>query len=277
MPRTRIIGLTITALAGVVFVVAVAAMGYRAAAYNEAADYGRYRIEPNTARSFEVHGRPVSLTDAADAAGNPALRIRYGDAELLAPIKDPPAPDIPDLGGYAEWAAMLAIRPALRTGEPALDVHGNQPAPRFVLVTRTTPPGFDPQSWGSVRRADWRFTFYELKPDGTIDARTFRWPRSERSEKGLERRASHHDPMAEDLAAIPPLQERTWEYQAALHVIPKLQMPAQRFKRTALAAAGWTFPVAGFAMLFILLGLALTFMPERKAGAIGNGRSTGPE
>lgn len=271
MPRTRIIGLTITALAGVVFVIAVAAMGRRAAAYNERADFDRYRIEPNTSRTFEIHGRPVSLTDATDDAGNAALRIRYGDTELLAPVKDPPGPGIPDLGAYAEWVAMLAIRPALKSGEPVLDERGNQPAPRFVLVTRTTPPGFDPQSWGSVRRADWRFTFYELKPDGTIDVRTLRWPRSERSEKGLESRAAAHDPLAEDLAAIPPLQERTWEYQAALHVIPKLQMPAQRFKRTALESAGWTLPVAGFAMLFILLGLALTFMPQRKAeGAIGN-------
>jgi hypothetical protein len=267
MPRTRIIGLTITALAGVVFVIAVIAMGYRAAAYNERADFDRYRIEPTTTRTAEVHGRPVSITDATDAAGNAALRVRYGDTEILVPVKNPPAPDIPDLGGYAEWAAMLAIRPALKSGEPALDERGQQPTPRFVLVTRTTPPGFDPQSWGSVRRADWRFTFYEFMPDGTIDAKTFRWPRSDRSEHRLEARAQRGDEIAEDLVAIPPLQERTWQYQAALHVIPKLQMPAQRFKRTALEAAGWTFPVAGFAMLLLLLGLCLIFLPRKTPSA----------
>ena len=269
MPGTRTIGLTITALAGAVFVLAVAAMGYRAAAYNERADFERYRIEPTTSRSVEVHGRPLTIADATDAAGNAALRVRYGEAEVLAPVKNPPAPGIPDLGGYAEWAALMAIRPALKTGEPARDEQGNLPAPRFILVTRTTPPGFDPQSWGSVRRADWRFTLYEFHSDGTVTAETYRWPRSDRSEKGLERRAAgdaEHvpDPMAADLAAIPPLQERTWQYQAALHVIPKHQMPAQRFKSTALEAAGWTLPVAGFAVLFILLGLALTFMPKRR-------------
>jgi len=58
MPRTRTIGLTITALAGAVFTLAVAAMGYRAAAYNEGADFERYRIEPTTNRRVDAHGTP---------------------------------------------------------------------------------------------------------------------------------------------------------------------------------------------------------------------------
>lgn len=267
--RTRTIGLAITALAGALFLLAVAAMGHKAAAYNREADFDRFRIDPSRARQVEVHGRLVTITDATDEAGDAALRVRYGSIETLVPVKAPPALDLPDLGGYAEWAALLAIRPAQKTGEPVLDEHGNQLPPRFVLVTRNTPPGFDPDSWGSVRRADWRFNFHEFMPDGTIQSRTFRWPRSDRSERGLANRAARHDELAEALAAIPPLQERTWEYQAALHVIPKLQMPSYRFRHTALEAAGWTFPVAGFAMLLLLLGLCLVFLP-RKATPIPN-------
>ncbi len=129
-------------------------------------------------------------------------------------------------------------------------------AERFVIVSRHPAAGYDPETWGEVRRNDWTFTLAELMADGTIDLRQFRWPRSEKAEK--------HMPLPEHLADIPPLEQRTFEYQAALNVIPKLQMPKLRFKDTAVNAMGWTLPVAAFGGLLALLGITLAFAPKRR-------------
>jgi len=266
-PRTIAWILTLVSL--LAFIGCALGMGVRAARFNREADFQRYRIEPTLARTLEVHGRPATLTDALDDQGRSLLMLTYGDAVQAIPVKDPPARDVPELVGYLEWVSVQAITPVQRDGSREVDASGAPVPSRYVIVTRHTAAGFDPESWGSVRRADWTFSFYELRPDGTISHDVFRFPRSRRGEQSLAKRAAAADakPHEIELAAIPPLKERTWQYQAALHVIPKLHVPKYRFEDDAFSfrTMGWYLPGAGFAALGVLIGLGLAFAPQRPA------------
>jgi hypothetical protein len=189
------------------------------------------------------------------------LRIEYGELEKVARVVEPPATGVPELGVYTDWLKVLEIHEVVRGPEGSLmDKEGSG---RIVLIARVPPMGYDPETWGSVRRADWTFDFHEFKADGTIESQTYRWPRSAIGEIGLKKEMEKGDATAKILAGIPPLEERSWEYQAALHVIPKLNVPKYRFKDTAMRGMGWTLPVAGFSVLGVLIGIGLVVAPKR--------------
>ncbi len=248
----------------------VAVMAPRISAFNRAADFKELHFEPILARHFTVYGRAVALTDAVDADGRSVLHVRYGDDAPIVfevPVRTPPAPDLPDLGGYDEWCNVLAL------GQVERDAAGNQvlanDTQRVVIVSRQTPEGYDPQTWGIVRQSEWTFDFYDLRPDGSVDRFTRRWPRSYTGERSLQQAARAQgdkaDPRAAALSRIEPLQERSWEFQAALHVSPKLSVPSYKFQNTAfdIHVLGWTLPVGMFAVLGVLAGLAIALSPRR--------------
>jgi hypothetical protein len=283
MPRRA--GLILIAISTVALAAAIPAFVARARAFAAQRSTLHLRKIPMVERSFTAHGRPVSIVDdrlkgpAGEDLGA-AVRLTYGDHEpLLVPVHPPPGRDVPDLLIYGEWLAMLRLIPATPEGEP---IPGATEADdRYLLVVRDTPEGFDPGSWGAVRRREWTFRFYELMPDGSIAQRRYRWPLKERPsltaaeaelEGGAEaaRRAREQAQAAraarlpESIRDLPELPQRSVEYEAALFVIPKLAVPEYRFKDTAFNwdVAGWTMPVAGAAVLGLLAGLAIAFAPR---------------
>lgn len=260
MTMTRKLGLLLAAAALAVFVVSVYFMSRKAAAFNRAADHPEYEMIRRVDRQFELYGREVSIQDASTDSGQAALRITYGDAELLMPVRSPPVRDAPDLGLYGEWVAVLEtwrIGRDAQTGDP----HRVPDSGRLVIVNRRTPEGFDPQTWGQVRRTDWTFDFYELTPEGEFSHWVRRWPRGSHGDSVARR-----DPDSE-LAKIEPLEERSFEFLAAMHVIPKLALPKHKFEDTAVYGMGWTLPAAAFSGLAIGVGLFLAVGPRARARA----------
>lgn len=250
------------------FALSIVPMARRIAAFNQAAHFARLHIEPQTSRHFKFAGYPeVSLTDATTPEGRSALKLEYAGATRLIEVKTPPARDLPDLGGYEEWFKVLAVN-NVKTDASGRSVP-EAGTEHLFLVARRTPEGFVPESWGSVRRVEWVFDFFELKPDGSIDAKVYRWPRSERSEQGLTTRnqSDHPDPREVELQKLPRLDERSPEYQLAMHVIPKLNVPEHKFNDTALSprVLGWTLPVSMLAFLSLIGGLFFAIAPRGRA------------
>ncbi len=276
MDKNRRTGWMIVGLCALLLGVSVAGMVGRIRRFNQelAAKYPQYRFEVGTSRQFKPYGRQVTLTDLAEAGegGRTYLVVKYGDTVEKVPVKAPPAPDLPDLGaGYNEWVKVLDIYevewvgtdggggPNNRTDKPGSE--------RLVLVSRRTPEGYDPQTWGTVFRDNWTFDIYQFNQDGTIGHETFRWPRSRTAESVLADQARKGDAVAAALLTIPPLQERTWQYQAALHVIPRLNVPKHRFENDAFSphVLGWTLPVGMLSVLAGLVGLFMAVSPRRPA------------
>jgi hypothetical protein len=268
---SRRVGLIISVISAALLAVSVVSMTRRVKEFNLRADFPDFHYKNVTTRELEAWGRPVHITDAAlDHAphGVAAIKIDYAGQSLVTPIAAPPAPDLPKLSGYAEWLCVLDIKEY----PPHTVVEATTPpvGQRVVIVKRNSPQGYDPSTWGSVRRADWTFDFYTLTPQGTIEHELWRFPRTERGERGLVSRANAavaagkpDDPDAV-LAAIKPLEERSWQYGAALYVIPALDVPQYKFKDDAVNAMGWTLPVGMFSALALTVGIVFAAARGRR-------------
>lgn len=280
MGQRRLLAGVICLAAAVLCVYSVYEMAGKVRLFNAQAHIRYYTFTPMNAREFTAYGREVKVEDVpgdegADEAGGLAwgVRVSYGDASVVIPVKRPPVKDAPNLAIYDEWFAVVMYERLVPEGEAAGEaglVESEGDGRGIVAMTRVPPPGYDPATWGAVKRADWSFRFYELKADGTIEERSRRWPRSDRSNKTLARTAAGERGTAEEqavarlIAGITPLDERELEYQLALHVIPKLSVPSYKFKNTAMEAMGWTLPTAFFSMLVAILAGAAACAPKVK-------------
>lgn len=274
----------LTFVFGALFALSAWPMAMRIQAFNRTKHFRHYHIEPIEKRVVKLGGYPTArFEDAQDPSGHFAEKLTYGDPDSgkvetrLIPLSRPAAIDLPDLGIFAEWMRVLAINEVVR--DQSGDQYVDEKSVRLLVVVRRTPEGFDPESWGAVRRTEWLFDFYELKPDGSITLETRRWPMpNDRYEKSFQERAAAAaageggrppDTRLKNLADIPPLGERSVEYMAALHVIPKLNVPKYKFTDTALSihVLGWTLPVCMLAGLGFSFAFFFAVAPKRVAGA----------
>ncbi len=262
MNSPRRIALPVTLISAAAFLASLYPMVTRIRGFNHDAALHNYHAEVLNTRRLRIGSFPeFVLTDVPGdgprAAFESFLRIEYAGHEALARVKRPPVFNMPDLALYDEWVKVLAVNDVGRD-----DARRQQAIPgseRLLIVTRLTPDGFDPETWGSVRRDDWVFDFYQLKPDGSIETTRRRWPRRDRAEQQL--RAEAGNPLRD----IEPLKPRTLEYFAAMHVIPKLNVPRYKFDDTALSprVLGWTLPVSMLSALAFVGGLIFTLAPRR--------------
>ena len=269
MERSRRNAWFVTLLSAAAFIGTLYPLTSRIRTFNRGAGLHNFHAEVLDSRRAQIGAFPeFTLTDvpgesagagAERAAYESFLRLDYAGKPTLIPVKRPAAFGVPTLGLYDEWVKVLAVNQVGRDAAGStLAIPGTE---QLLIISRRTPDGFDPQTWGSVRRDDWVFDFYELKPAGEVVTARHRWPRSDRAEKRLEGGA------ANPLKGIEPLRPRTLEYFAAMHAIPKLNMPKYRFDDTALRfeTLGWPLPVSMLSMLGVAGGLVFAVAPRRAA------------
>ena len=253
----------------------VVPMAHRISDFNTASHYARFHAEIQSQRDFQIGVFPrVLLTDFADDRGRTFLKLDYAGTEHRVPVHKPAAPNVPDLGIYDEWVKVLAVNQVQR--DPATGQSSPVPGTdRLLVVSRITPEGLDPESWGAVHRNEWLFRFFDLRRDGSVDEETWRWPMAkDEYEKAFQKRAAapDADPALKAIAAVPVLKERTVEYFAAMHVIPKLNVPKYKFTDTAFnfTVLGWTLPVSMLSGLALTIGVFFIFAPlksvQRRTG-----------
>lgn len=273
---SRLNAALLSILFAAIFLSAAWPMARRIGDYNTARQFRRFHTEPILFREARVPGFPaLRFDDSTDpATGRFAVRLTVTDppsppAEPTVryiQVKQPAGLNLPNLGIYEEWLRVLAINEVIR------DDSGRQiPAPgseRIIVAVRRTPEGLNPESWGSVKRTEWLFDFYEIMRDGTVAFSTRRWPMLTHYEEAFQRRAAlpGADPGLKTLAAIAPLEERSVEYFAALHVIPKLNVPKYKFTDTAFnpRILGWTLPVCMLSGLGFCFAFFFAVAPRRQ-------------
>ncbi len=264
-------------------VVSLAALGVssvmlaqRVRAYNESSVNSVFAFIEVNNPEFEFFDRLVALTEVEDAEGRPAVRITYGDDQLTIPVTVEPRQNLPGFfNRHADWLRMVffADRSGMSMDEFQARMARDEIETRLVVVTRT-PFGVDPdkpglfgleqernESTADVRRDQWRFDFYELAPEGgLIVHQPLRFPESGKS---LLRRQNQAELAGEPIPQRDPgeIEERTWQYGAALKVMPRA--PAITFENQALRAAGWTLPVASASVLGLVFGIFFAIAPAR--------------
>lgn len=262
MKRSKRIAWTLAALSGVLLAASSATMALRVAAFHRENKRMVYAFQAVTVRQFEYAGHAVTITDDDDPSGERFVLVRYGGDSLRLRVTVPGDRRLPGLLGHEDWLRVLRFASA--TGKTLDELRagmqrGDTPD-RLVIVTRTPEPGAEPSSWGEVNQRAWKFDFYEFRPEGGFDHERKAFPVKRR----VDLRTGVAPPAPED-----ELKENTWEYQAALMVMPPARGPSPQFTNDGLHAMGWTLPATSTSMLVFIAALVVAVAPERSGRGKG--------
>jgi len=281
-PRRRTLHWTVAGVSLVTLVVSTLLLANRVRAYNESSVSSLYAYVEVVNPEFDYFDRSIEITDVqsddSEDLGH-VLRVQYGDDVLTLPVAVEPRQNLPGLfNKHTSWMRMMfcADRAGMSMDEFQARMARDEIETRLIIVTRT-PFGIDAkkggvfgleqeqnESTGDVRRDRWLFDFYELAPDGGfIVHQPLRFPESGKS---LLRRQNNAKLKGEPIPGreAGELQERTWQYGAALKVMPRA--PAITFENQALRAAGWTLPAASASVLGLVYGVFFALAPARVTG-----------
>ncbi len=252
------------------FLASIALMGRRIGEARRESPAAFFLFQGVGDRRFTFAGRDVTIQDVNKGSIDtpvPHVRILYGEATLDLRVTIPSPHRFPDLKGHEDWMRVLRFVDA--TGIPESSVPGKiatrERPDRLVIVTRTPRAGVDPSTWGEVWRHAWTFEFHEFMPDGTFDHQRLAYPMS----KMKRERLGITDPPESEL------REGTWQYQAALHLMPK-SGPTYQFSRSPMRDAGWTLPAAAASGVLMLAGLVGWLGARVRSRRSGAGLSPSP-
>ncbi|MBK9187947.1 MAG: hypothetical protein IPM33_03225 [Phycisphaerales bacterium] len=252
MAISRPILWTISIACGVICVGSIVEMSRRIVAFHEANPPEFFAFRPVNDDRFMWAGREVSITQDTSRPDAPRVVLAYGDQQVRLVPSLPSNNLLPGLIAHSDWLRVQRFIPAsgLSSEEVMARFTAGDISERIAIVTRTVRPGTDPQTWGAVWQRDWDFDFYELLPDGTI----------------------HHErlgyPTAKARQAPKPgeLQQNTWQFQAALALMPPVGRsgPAYNFSKNAIKHVSWTLPAAALSGLAGVLTCAFAAAPQRR-------------
>jgi hypothetical protein len=252
--RTRPIALIVAAAAFLTLLVSGWALAARVHAYHELTPPPNYVFQAVSKRAFNYAGKPVTVTDE-NAPDGLYVNIAYGDQHLRLKVTVPPRqPDLPGLEPHADWMRILRFAPlsGLTAEDLVRRMNAGEIRDRLVVVTRTPREGVDPRTWGEIWRHDWVFDFYEFQPGGGgavggFSHETLGFPTTRRGKPEKEEE----------------LREGTWQFQAALAVMPSGKTPSYKFTKDALKSKGWTLAAAEGSLLVMVAALVIAFAPRR--------------
>jgi len=250
MSRRFAVILAVFCLAALLF--SVAAMAEKVAEFNRSGERTLWMLKPVNLREFLFAGRRVTIEDVTLESGE-AVRVTYGGQELVIPATIPPKDErIPGLKRHEDW--MQVIRFADQGRDTSEDfqrkLDAGEVQDRLTIVVRR-PLADDPRTLGQGWKKQWVFDFYEFLPEGGFATETWAYPSGRTIDKIKEGQ----------------LQEGSWQYAAALSVMPKLRKPNPRFGNDALHAMEWTLPAAAFSGLGLLVALLFVVAPRRERPA----------
>ncbi len=247
---------SLAALSGVTTLTCGYLMAGRIAAFHQDNPREVFAFQRVDYTDFEFAGRKVHFTNE-DQNGVPYLRVQYGQDEerLLATL--PGDMHLPGLIPHEQWLRVLMFASAIgkTIDQVHADLRGGKIAPRMVIVTRTPPPGEPAAYEGRLNPTSWFFDFYELRPEGGFAHERLRFPTT---------KVHQPDKQGE-------LRENTWQYQAALSVIPEGIAPKPKFSNDGLKAAGWTLPAttgSSMVMLAAIAAACITARPRMKTAPV---------
>ncbi|MBX3360493.1 MAG: hypothetical protein KF705_03485 [Phycisphaeraceae bacterium] len=180
--------------------------------------------------AFEFQPDPIV---ESEPSGPGSIIVTYGDQSLPLRVLIPPSEamsQIPLMRAHADWMQVLRFTEGTAAELQRVNneiAKGNLPD-RLVIVTRIPPQGVDPRTWGQIWRKEWTFAFYEFLPEGGFRKEQLAFPTSKRYQPNKPGE----------------LVEGTWQFGAALMVMPKGTVPSPRFADDGLRAMGWTLPGA---------------------------------
>jgi len=224
---------------------------------------------PITTPGFVYADRAVTVTDRIGPDGDGVVEVAYGPRTVEIPIAIPlsePQRQLPPIIRHADWFRMLLYREGEGFDRSVIERLRDDHSVRgeLVAVARRVRPGVDPRTYGEVFRSDWLFDFYVFMPDGTWTTERLAFPESDRSLARRQREAKRQgDPVPQ--RDDDELVEGTWQFEAAMQVMPPGSAPKHAFTENALASAGWRWPLAGLSLMSLMFSVAIAIAPSKSS------------
>ncbi len=217
--------------------------------------------EPIHGQQFQFRGQSVEIdvvetTEASDEGRR--LRISFRGREWSFEIEPGMQDDsrLPGLKRFEDWLRVVPMVTGVQTEEEVVSgLADGSLQPQLLIAMRLLAEGYDPESWGLVRRKDWRYRFALLDVNAPLD-----------------QAVQIHEGTYVDLdllgdptyRAAQGRESELWKFHAMLQVTPATAYRSKNRPLTeVMRTIGWTWPVAGFSILAISGGLA--FMSLRNA------------
>lgn len=259
--RIRTLGLVLVVASLALLVVSVIAMAKRLSTRPDMAERPMVWFnEAVNAESFIFQGEPIEVrTIAADQAGvtgpGPAVEISYRGATERLEIGGRDEERFPGLMRHEDWLRVMPMAEGRAGSQDELIemLRRGDVRPRMVVAARYPAAGFDPGSWGLVRRRDWRYVFLEFKPGGPPEQAI---ERAETTYREIEQlfAPGPRDKPVEGITEAEKLA-RQWQYYAMLQVTPApLYRAKDKVVEQGMSAMGWTWPSAAAAVIGLMVG-----------------------
>lgn len=265
MNRGRIIGIVLCLASIIGLVVSIPAMADRLSHRTTSVVWFH---DPIPSPEFEFLGQPASLVTIdppKDAAGGDRTRMEVhwrGEVhgfEIEEGTRDDPR--LPGLLRHDDWLRILVMAEGAKSSEE-LDkgIADGTIDPRLIIAMRLPAKDYDPGSWGSVRRREWRYRFLELLPESRSPGKAFEM--FEGTYGDLDKLG---DPT---FLRASGRQSEAWKHAAMQHVTPPvLYRSKSRSVEDAMASMGWTWPVAGLSVMGLVVGTVLLAVSGASRGA----------
>lgn len=255
---TAIIGLVIAVLSATAMGVAVYELAQRLSARN--VDMARLVGRVTRADSVMYHGQECRVEFVPDATTGQTALLRvhwrgktldfptwmeHGEGELLE--------------RHAGWFGLMILADGAEdAGQLRSNWTGQEgPRTRLVVAARYPAEGYDPRSWGLVRRRDWQYRMVLLEPEGPDDQAIREFTKSYAAIDAIYLPGKYT--RKELIPATPEeRRENLWMYYAMAEVTPPMQFRGRdKGSEAVIASMGWTWPVASAGCVGLIAGLAL--------------------
>lgn len=210
--------------------------------------------QPLQGQDFLFQGEPVHI-DVVEAdqsaSGQKMLRIDFRGSELLFPIEPgmQDDPRLPGLKRFEDWLSVVPMFTGVQTQEQLeKDLADGTRHPKLLVAMRLLAKGYDPESWGLVRRKDWRYRFALLDAKAPLD----------QAVEIVEGTYVDLDLLGDPVfRAREGREDEVWKFHAMLQVTPASAYRSKNRPLTeVMSTMGWTWPIAGVSILAIFGGLA---------------------
>ena len=209
-----------------------------------------------SARAF-----PFDPPDADPKTNHPvALLVHWRGQSVRFDLGGRDEPRLPGMLRHEDWFRLMPMV------EGRADNHGellrlfeeNKTHPRLIAAARYPAAGYDDQTWGLVRRREWRYRFAEFKVDGPPEASIRTWDTTYGKVESAVAPGPHDKPV--EGLTDEQRNELAWQYDAMIQVTPSPLFRAKdKVVQQGMDAMSWTWPVAGVSVMGMVIGALVTF------------------
>jgi len=215
-------------------------------------------VQTVTYRGHECRVEPV-IDEATQ--NTTALRVHWRGQTIDYPTWLPPG-DGEGLEPFKEWFGLMVLADGAESDATARDNwtgdHG--PDTRLVAIARYPAEGFDPGSWGLVRRQDWHYRLAQLNPEGPDDQAIEQWDKTYGEidaifMPGKYTKRRHPEWI---MKSREERHEKLWMYYAMVEITPPMQFRGRdKASEGIVASMGWAWPAASGGCIGLVAGIAL--------------------